>query len=141
MLLDYLGYGATVKTRVFDGGTHSRSRSSNSSVRQSHARVRYARIRLVDRGVRPRTPTATSPTGTKETKETKKTREDPIPSPIPFNLILEPLYFGVLPASLVPTVLGLCVLLVTSSAFFLKRVYVYLCAVAACARDELSKVD
>jgi len=61
---------------------------------QSSHRLKYARIRAVDTGVL--TP---SPTSAQHVVE-----------PVPFNLILEPLYLGVLPASLVPTITYLVIL-------------------------------
>lgn len=54
----------------------------------STTRFKYARIRVVDTGVR--TPTPNLPVSAAR--------------PIPFVLVLEQLYFGVLPASLLPTV-------------------------------------
>ncbi|KAG6811459.1 hypothetical protein H0H92_007282 [Tricholoma furcatifolium] len=68
---------------------HPQGSYSSSSATQ--ARLRYARIRLVDTGVlTPRPKTHVTST------------EKITPTPVPFILILEPLYFGVLPPIVVP---------------------------------------
>ncbi|KAG6887620.1 hypothetical protein C0992_011443 [Termitomyces sp. T32_za158] len=68
------------------GLEHNSILTTQTPLSTSHIRLRYARIRLVDIGVL--TPFASS-------KPTS-------PTPIPFILALEPLYFGVLPSSIVP---------------------------------------
>ncbi|KAJ8472800.1 hypothetical protein ONZ45_g16525 [Pleurotus djamor] len=64
-------------------------------------RTRYARIRVVDTGV-------VTP---------KRQLPSPLPSVVPFTLILEPLYLGFLPASVMPTLL--LMLPVAASAFII----------------------
>ncbi|OAX39225.1 hypothetical protein K503DRAFT_103161 [Rhizopogon vinicolor AM-OR11-026] len=65
-------------------------------------RLKYARIRAVDAGVL--TPTPDLPPSAAQAVE-----------PIPFILILEPLYLGILPASLLPTVCFLVPLLLAAA--------------------------
>ena len=81
----------------------------------------YARIRLVDTGVRP--PSETS-------VETK---------PTPFNIILEPLYLGVLPASMLPVLLFLAPVLLFASCFVVPRIHGYLRKVANDVRAEFGE--
>ena len=90
--------------------------------RAGRTRVRYARIRVVDIGVRP--PSA-------------KPSE---PEPIPFILVLEPLYLGVLPATVLPTIMFL-VPLVFFAGLAVPSVYRYLSRIAEKSREELKKSD
>ncbi|KAG6874364.1 hypothetical protein C0995_015100 [Termitomyces sp. Mi166 len=89
----------------------------------SHTRLRYARIRLVDIGVL--TPShAASP--------------KPASSiPIPFILILEPLYLGVLPPSVVP-VLAYIFIVFMIACVIVPPLIRYLEGIASQARTELS---
>jgi len=64
----------------------------------SSRRVKYARIRVVDTGI------ATPSIGSTQ-----------LPEPVPFNLILEPLYFGLIPQSVLPVILFLVVVVVLAS--------------------------
>ncbi|KZT73439.1 hypothetical protein DAEQUDRAFT_808522 [Daedalea quercina L-15889] len=81
----------------------------------------YARIRVVDTGVR--TPTA------------DESHEHATPEPVPFIVMLEPLYLGVLPASVLPTVVFLALIVIVAAFGVVPSVQRYLCAVA----DEASK--
>jgi hypothetical protein len=71
-------------------------------------RRQYARIRLADTGVR-------VPALANTTAEA-----------VPFMIILEPLYFTILPASVVPTLLFLIPVVLTASIFVFPRIYSYL---------------
>ncbi|KAH9926428.1 uncharacterized protein B0H18DRAFT_1118927 [Fomitopsis serialis] len=82
----------------------------------------YARIRVVDTGVR--TPTADG------------SHERVPPDPITLMVLLEPLYFGVLPASVVPTVAFLILVIIVAALGIVPPVQRYLCAVADEAREE-----
>jgi hypothetical protein len=90
-------------------------------------RTKYARIRVVDIGIR--TPTA---------EYKALLRQGPIkPTPVPFMLILEPLYLGVLPATVVPSV-GALILVAVVAGLAVPRVNRYLQEVAAQVRQEAS---
>lgn len=89
-------------------------------------RTKYARVRVVDIGIR--TPTA---------EYKALLLQGPIkPTPVPFMLILEPLYFGILPATLLPTV-GLLILVATVAGLAVPTVNRYLQAIAAQVREEI----
>lgn len=89
-------------------------------------RTKYARVRVVDVGIR--TPTA---------EYKALLLQGPIkPTPVPFMLILEPLYFGILPATLVPTV-GLLVLVAIMAGLAFPTVNRYIQDIAAQAREEI----
>ena len=90
-----------------------------------HARTRlmYARVRVVDAGVR--TPIADG------------SHERATPEPVPFIVVLEPLYFGVLPASVLPTVAFLGVVIVIAAYWVVPPAQGYLCAVADEVRKEV----
>lgn len=62
------------------------------------------------------------------------------PTLVPFMLILEPLYFGILPATLVPTV-GLLVLVAIMAVLALPTVNRYLQDIAAQVRKEAHDAD
>jgi hypothetical protein len=81
-------------------------------------RLKYARIRLVDIGV------LTSPR-----------KHHPIP--VPFNLILEPLYFGILPASVIPILLFLIPVIILAG-LLVPWVNGYLSKIVMKARDEIT---
>jgi len=83
--------------------------------------VKYARIRVVHTGVLTPSPTSAQH----------------IIEPVPFNLILEPLYFGVLPASLTP-VIAYLVILAGTAYFSFPWIHRYLQTFAETARSELS---
>lgn len=87
---------------------------------ETFTRRKYARIRLVDTGVR-------TPTRNPAAKR----------APVPFTVILEPLHFGVLPSSVVPTLL--CLLpVVACAALMVAPINRYLERIAAKAREEIS---
>ncbi|THH03789.1 hypothetical protein EW145_g6005 [Phellinidium pouzarii] len=117
--------------------TKSESASaSESEPVTSFRRTKYVRIRLVDTGVR----TSTSPSATSAFPSVYAPRESTppvsMPVPVPFTLILEPLYLDVLPASLMSTFLLLAsaLALAVLSLPWLNR---KLGVVAAQARKEL----
>ncbi|KAG6841576.1 hypothetical protein C0991_009611 [Blastosporella zonata] len=96
----------------------------NSHVRPpSQTRRRYARIRLVDTGIL--------------TPSTPSTKPDS-PAPVPFILVLEPLYFGVLPPSVVP-VLGYIAIVSLFAWMSVPRIIKYLEMIAVEARKELNE--
>ena len=85
-------------------------------------RRQYARIRAVDTGVLPST----------------SSQRDP--QPVPFILVLEPLYLGVLPASIVP-VLGLLLPVILVAAFFIAlRVHDHISQVAQDVEAEEARL-
>jgi hypothetical protein len=86
-------------------------------------RLKYARIRVVDIGVLTPTPDL-SPSAPQAVE------------PIPFVLILEPLYLGILPASLLPTVCFLVPLLL-GAALVTPWIISYLDHFVQQARQEL----
>jgi hypothetical protein len=89
-------------------------------------RTKYARIRLVDIGIR--TPTA---------EYKALLLQGPInPTPVPFMIILEPLYLGILPATVVPSV-GLLILVAVVAGLAVPRVNRYLQEVAVQVRQEI----
>jgi hypothetical protein len=57
---------------------------------------------------------------------------------VPFKLILEPLYLGLIPASVLPILFFLLPLMVLSS-LAVPRIYAYLSSIADKARRELKK--
>lgn len=100
------------------------AQSSDTSITMT--RTKYARVRVVDIGVR--TPTA---------EYKALLLQGPIkPTPVPFMLILEPLYLGILPATLLPTV-GLLILVAIVASLALPMVKRYLQAIAAQVREEI----
>ena len=90
-----------------------------------HARTRlmYARVRVVDAGVR--------------TPIVDGSHQRATPEPVPFILILEPLYGGVLPASVLPTVVFLCIVVFVAARWVVPPVQQYLYAVADEVRKEV----
>ncbi|KAG7451813.1 uncharacterized protein BT62DRAFT_880984 [Guyanagaster necrorhizus] len=98
---------------ILDGDSITSAKSSDPPTR-----LKYARIRLVDTGVL--TP------GKSVDRST----------PIPFTVVLEPLYFGVLPASVVP-ILYFLVPVVLLAALTLPWINAYLESVALKARREI----
>ncbi|KAF8844149.1 hypothetical protein BDN67DRAFT_963247 [Paxillus ammoniavirescens] len=94
--------------------THPHPRSSSHTSQQSPTtRSKYARIRVVDTGVltpgaRPQVPRTSSDAPANLAVE-------PEPDSVPFIVILEPLYLGVLPASLLPTVCFLIPILLVAA--------------------------
>ena len=84
----------------------------------------YARIRVVDTGVL--TPTR------------ENIQSTPTPPPVPFMLIVEPLYLGVIPESVLPT-LKLLVPVVVIALLLVPYVNRYLDGVAANARRQIHK--
>ncbi|KAG6820661.1 hypothetical protein H0H93_013512 [Arthromyces matolae] len=88
-------------------------------------RARYARIRAVDIGVLTPYPGSTSSGSTTSQ-----------PSPVPFILIVEPLYFGFLPPTVVP-VLWYIVVVVIIACIGLPPLIKYLDGLASQARKEL----
>lgn len=89
-------------------------------------RTKYARVRVVDIGIR--TPTAEY--------KALLLQSSIKPTPVPFMLILEPLYFGILPATLLPTV-GLLILVVIVTGLAFPMVNRHLQAIAAQVREEI----
>ncbi|KAG5642390.1 hypothetical protein DXG03_002848 [Asterophora parasitica] len=88
----------------------------------SRRRYRYARIRLVDTGVL--TPRSSSSDGSK-------------PVPVPFIITLEPLYFRVLPPSVLP-VLGFIAVACIVAGLAVPKIHKYLNSVAVQAKKELA---
>lgn len=106
--------------------THFGSAQSSDTSSIAMTRTKYARVRVVDVGIR--TPTA---------EYKALLLQGPIkPTPVPFMLILEPLYFGILPATLVPTV-GLLVLVAIMAGLAFPTVNRYIQDIAAQAREEI----
>ncbi|KAI0721191.1 hypothetical protein C8Q72DRAFT_787925 [Fomitopsis betulina] len=85
------------------------------SVRKRSRRM-YARVRVVDAGVR--TPIADG------------SHEHATPEPVPVILILEPLYLGVLPTSVLPTVAFVGVVILITACWVVPLVQKIMCAVA-----------
>jgi len=96
------------------------SSSTESQLRSSKAptRRKYARIRIVDTGVL--TPSSSTPSV----------------EPVPFILILEPLYFGVLPASVVP-ILVFLLLVIGLAGFAVPWITRYIEGVTGLARNDI----
>lgn len=92
--------------------------SSQNVTSSSSTRRQYARIRLVDTGVR------TPPV------------KDVSIQAVPFTLLLEPLYFSALPASVVPIVSFIVAVVVVASFVVAPAVNRKLAAVALHAREE-----
>ncbi|KAF4573552.1 hypothetical protein EYR36_008070 [Pleurotus pulmonarius] len=93
------------------------------NVKVSPARARYARVRAVSTGVfTPKSPSSAS----------SKQRTS-----VPFALILEPLYFGVLPISLASTLL-LMVPVVASAIILVPRIIAHFEGIVSGARREHS---
>ncbi|KAF7436138.1 hypothetical protein PC9H_002964 [Pleurotus ostreatus] len=93
------------------------------NVKVSSARVRYARVRAVSTGVfTPKSPSSTS----------SKQRTS-----VPFALILEPLYFGVLPISLTSTLL-LMVPVVVSAIILVPKIIAHFDSIVSGVRREHS---
>ncbi|KAH8094687.1 hypothetical protein BXZ70DRAFT_947092 [Cristinia sonorae] len=88
----------------------------------STTRTQYARIRLVDTGVR--TPPII----------------DELPQkPVPFTVVLEPLHFGVLPKSVIPIIVFIIPVVLVSAYVVAPMVNTRLAAVAKLAREENTK--
>ncbi|KAI0814851.1 hypothetical protein BC629DRAFT_1467463 [Irpex lacteus] len=81
-------------------------------------RRQYVRVRLVDAGVR---------VSSKINSTTEAT---------PFMIILEPLYFTVLPASVIPTLLFLLPVVLVTSVFVVPRIHRFLRTIADGIRSE-----
>ena len=82
-------------------------------------RLKYARIRLVDTGIRaPSSGSAPNP-------------------PVPFIVRLEPLYLGILPASVLPVLLFLLPVVAFAALVMAPRIHRYLAAVAGDAKRDL----
>ncbi|KAI0041403.1 hypothetical protein FA95DRAFT_1611046 [Auriscalpium vulgare] len=101
--------------RVFSALNRHQSQAELASTRRQ-----YARIRLVDTGVRPPSAVAS-------------------PSPVPFIIIVEPLYLNVLPASVLPVVLFLLPL-IGAAAMLVPVANRFLGEVATHATAELKTV-
>ncbi|KAF8079138.1 hypothetical protein FPV67DRAFT_98729 [Lyophyllum atratum] len=91
---------------------------------------RYARIRAVDRGV-------LAPTPKSHATDTKPAVSFPLS--VPFIVVLEPLYFGVLPASVLP-VLAYILLACIASYFAVPKITRHLNGIAAQAKKELENI-
>ncbi|KAK0465854.1 uncharacterized protein EV420DRAFT_1508316 [Desarmillaria tabescens] len=98
---------------ILDGDSITSAKSSDPP-----ARLKYARIRLVDTGVLTPGMSVDRPTA------------------VPFTVVLEPLYFGVLPASVIPTLYFL-IAVVLLAAVALPWINAYLEDVALKARREI----
>ncbi|KAI0640211.1 hypothetical protein C8Q77DRAFT_1186259 [Trametes polyzona] len=86
----------------------------------AYTRRKYARIRLVDEGVL--TPTTANGNRTVE--------------PVSFLVTVEPMYLGVVPASLLPTILFLVGLLSVAGFVAFPRIHAYLSAAASQVKTE-----
>lgn len=107
--------------------SHENRTASSKHLFSTTTRRTYARIRIVDTGVR--TPTSDAP------------YQPQIIKPVPFAIILEPLYLGVLPASMAPIV-AFVVPLITLAAFILApKVNHYLSRIAEQVRREMPVND
>lgn len=126
--------------------THASGSSHTSSTQHTPTtRSRYARIRAVDAGV---------PTRSHSPALAAQPRV-PVPHPgsaapvnvaaergrgtVPFVVILEPVYLGVLPATLLPTV-GFLIPIVLAAVLFVPWVTAYLEPFAQQAREDLKKI-
>ena len=102
----------------------TRSNPDNATARldatDSKTRRKYARIRLVDTGI-------VSPSVT--------THPNAL---VPFIVRLEPLYLGVIPASVFPVLVFLVLVVAFAVIVMVPRIQVYLAKVADDARDELA---
>lgn len=98
---------ADFSIQLFDTPSLSSALSHDTAI-ERHGRIssrrKYARIRLVDTGVR--TPSWSGADTTHSLAE-----------PVPFIVLLEPLYLGLLPLSIVPTVLFLAPLCIAALIF------------------------
>ncbi|KAH9947087.1 hypothetical protein B0H21DRAFT_363002 [Amylocystis lapponica] len=90
----------------------------------SGTRRQFARIRLVDTGVR--TPSSATDVG------------ESLPEPVPFIVLLEPLYLGVLPATVAPILLFLVLILSFTAVVVVPFINRYLSTVVHDARAELA---
>ncbi|KAI0964556.1 hypothetical protein AcW1_001348 [Taiwanofungus camphoratus] len=106
---------------------HSNSDLSNKIVLPSRTRRQFARIRVVDTGVR--TPAVVASALYPQANAVE---------PVPFNLLLEPLYFGVLPASVAPIVLFLIPVILFAGLVLAPFVNRHLRAIAQEARSEIT---
>ncbi|KAI0082138.1 hypothetical protein K474DRAFT_1586354 [Panus rudis PR-1116 ss-1] len=102
------------RNNSFSGNLEHESQSSIAS----ETRRRYARIRVTDAAVL--TPTA----------QGRKF------GPVSFVLLVEPLYLGVIPRSVVPTLLSICATATVCFVFVAPYIYRYLLQIASVAKDE-----
>ena len=102
------------------GRTGSTSSPDDPDARQKTRRM-YARIRAVNTGVR------------------NPLSQAPVISTVPFALRLEPLYLGVVPASVVPVVLFLLPVVFITGYFMAPRIHGYMASVALDAKAELAR--
>ncbi|TFY77851.1 hypothetical protein EWM64_g6160 [Hericium alpestre] len=98
-------------------GSTASGPAPSADLKETATRRQYARIRLVDTGVRAPAAHTAAP-------------------PVPFVLLLEPLYFGVLPASTAP-LLALLLPVTGTAAILAQVVHRYLEQVAQRARVEI----
>ncbi|GBE77347.1 hypothetical protein SCP_0102200 [Sparassis crispa] len=94
---------------------------------QPSTRRKYARVSLHDTAVR--TPTS------------RPDSEAPSAEPVPFVVLLEPLYFGVLPASVTPVVVLLTFVVSFAAMVVVPFVNRYIFAVARQAREEIAHLQ
>ncbi|OCH93002.1 hypothetical protein OBBRIDRAFT_725683 [Obba rivulosa] len=104
---------------------HTESASKPPEGKSPLTRRKVARIRLVDTGVR--------------TPRNSSRLESAGSDPVPFIVLLEPLYLGVLPASVLPIVLFIAVVATVASVVVFPTVYHRLRTVAGQAQAELSR--
>jgi len=100
---------------------HERTRS------RRRRRKKYARIRLVHTGV-------FTPSGNATLDASR------VPEPVPFHLILEPLYFGVVPETVLP-IAAILIPVVVLAGFLARLVNGYLEPLAKDARRELGALE
>lgn len=62
----------------------------------------------------------------------------PVRGTVPFALHLEPLYFGVVPSSVLPVILFLLPLIAITALFIAPRIHRYMESIAIVAKSELS---
>lgn len=86
-------------------------------------RRQYARIRVVEAGVR--VPSA----------------DKNVPRDVPFNVILEPLYYGILPASVAPVLFFLIPVGALALLVVAPRIHAYLGSVAGEIQKDAAKVS
>ena len=115
-------YSPDALYKVVQGGDSTATTDRPPSERAATRRT-FARIRAIDTGVLTPSPAGTNSSVGRE-------------AAVSFIVTAEPLYFGALPATVVPTVLMLVAVAVGAVAFVLPTVSKYLNAMADAVREE-----
>ncbi|KIJ66504.1 hypothetical protein HYDPIDRAFT_166709 [Hydnomerulius pinastri MD-312] len=121
------------RQQISSGSKSTNTKSSHSSQGRPTTRSKYARIRVVDAGVR--TPWAQSQSDSVSDAPANLAVEL---APVPFILILEQLHMGVIPASLLPTIYFLIPVLLMA-AMAVPWVIAYLDTFVRQAREDLKR--